>query len=107
MCTAVVSDGLAELLLRRAALVVWRERLYELVLCFWYGRCSSHFLLKFDCSLTAEFSARTIVQQDLVDWSETKIYDLVLFRYSIEFYDASISTADCMYVISCALSRVR
>ena len=25
----------------------------------------SHFLLKFDCSLTAEFSARTIVQQDL------------------------------------------
>ena len=41
------------------------------------------------------------------DWSETKIYDLVLFRYSIEFYDASISTADCMYVISCALSRVR
>ena len=42
-----------------------------------------------------------------VDWSETKIYDLVLFRYSIEFYDASISTADCMYVIPCALSRVR
>ena len=63
--TAVVPDGLAKLLVRRAALVVWRERVYELVLCFWYGPCSSHFLLKFDCSLTAEFSARTIVQQDL------------------------------------------
>ena len=65
LCTAVVPDGLVELLLRRAALVAWRERLYELVLCFWYDPCSSHFLLKFDCSLTAEFSARTIVQQDL------------------------------------------
>ena len=30
----------------------------ELVPCFWYGPCSSNFLLKFDCSLTAEFSAR-------------------------------------------------
>ena len=49
------------------------------------------------------------------DWSETKIQDLVLFRNQSENSMTQLAraigfhsmVADCMYVISCALSRVR
>ena len=45
------------------------------------------------------------------DWSETKIYDLVLFRRILENSMTQLvrvtEVTDCMYVDSCALSRVR
>ena len=45
------------------------------------------------------------------DWSETKIYDLVLFRRILENSMTQLArvteVTDCMYVNSCALSRVR
>jgi Pyruvate/2-oxoacid:ferredoxin oxidoreductase delta subunit len=54
------------------ATTVFLVRSLELLPCFWYGPCSSHFLFKFDGSLTAESSARTIAQQDLTGlWNKS------------------------------------